>query len=126
MKSKLKTFCIALMCCLMVYAPFSDLRTAYANGGVAFDRTFILDDLEGMTINGQAFNEAAWIPDPFGQIEVITFLEYCFSSFMASAASLILRLMRAFPRPDFVTFVRPGACVSADSTGWSAANVPFW
>lgn len=42
-----------------------------------------------------------------------------------ATASLILRLMRAFPRPDFVTFVRPGACVSAKSRSYQLKTYHF-
>lgn len=47
--------------------------------GVNFDRTDIMDDLSGATINGKVFDIRDYPFDENGSVQVISFMEYCYS-----------------------------------------------
>ncbi len=46
-----------------------------------FDSTDVLDDLNGMTVDGKAFNINDYPTNPVGNIQAITFVEYCYSQY---------------------------------------------
>ena len=48
-------------------------------GGVAFDSTDVLDDLTSSTVNGEKFDLKNYPFDEEKQIQVLSFVEYCYS-----------------------------------------------
>lgn len=52
---------------------------AASNDDLSFDETYVMDDLEGMTINGKAFDIADYGFDESRNTGVILFTEYCYS-----------------------------------------------
>ena len=54
--------------------------TAYAaDNGSSFDHTKVLDDLTSSTVNGKPFDIRDYPFDEDGEIQVISFMEYCYS-----------------------------------------------
>lgn len=52
---------------------------AASNDDLSFDETYVMDDLEGMTINGKAFDIADYGFDESRNTGVVLFTEYCYS-----------------------------------------------
>ena len=54
--------------------------TAYAAGnGSSFDNTKVLDDLLPATVGGKPFDIRDYPFDENGEIQIISFIEYCYS-----------------------------------------------
>ena len=54
--------------------------TAYAaDNGSSFDHTKVLDDLTSSTVNGKPFDIRDYPFDEDGEVQVISFMEYCYS-----------------------------------------------
>ncbi|MBQ7379611.1 MAG: hypothetical protein IJW70_08070, partial [Clostridia bacterium] len=54
--------------------------TAYAaDNGSSFDHTKVLDDLTSSTVNGEPFDIRDYPFDEDGEVQVISFMEYCYS-----------------------------------------------
>lgn len=71
---------ILLLPCLTAF----DLpAAAYAAGGtdVAFDDTDVMDDLEGSALNGVPFDIADYPYNPEGELQILGFVEYCYSEY---------------------------------------------
>ena len=56
---------------------------AYADTGkeLNYDNTNVLDDLGSSTIGGKPFNVNDYPRNPFGTVQMITFVEYCYSQY---------------------------------------------
>ena len=54
---------------------------AYADTGdeLNFDKTNVLDDLGSSTIDGKPFNLNDYPKNPYGKVEVLSFIEYCYA-----------------------------------------------
>lgn len=50
-----------------------------AEGEISFDETNVLDDLQSSTVNGKPFDPKKYPLDENGDIQVINFVEYCYS-----------------------------------------------
>ena len=62
---------------------FSSPSVAYAAGGdaVNFDTTDVMDDLAGSALNGVPFDVADYPYDKNGEIQILGFVEYCYSEY---------------------------------------------
>lgn len=62
---------------------FSSPSVAYAAGGdaVNFDTTDVMDDLTGSALNGVPFDVADYPYDKNGEIQILGFVEYCYSEY---------------------------------------------
>lgn len=54
---------------------------AFADTSLSFDSTDVLDDLQGMTIDGKSFNINDYPTNSIETIQAITFVEYCYSQY---------------------------------------------
>ena len=79
-----KIFLIFAVCimafCTVFFTVQSVVNVAYADDGVAFDKTSVLEDLQSSTINGQAFDLNEYPADENGSVKIINFVEYCYSA----------------------------------------------
>ena len=68
---------------LIPLTAFSPAPVAYAAGGdaVNFDSTDVMDDLNGSALNGVPFNVADYPYDKNGELQVLGFVEYCYSEY---------------------------------------------
>lgn len=68
---------------LIPLTTFSPAPVAYAAGGdaVNFDSTDVMDDLNGSALNGVPFNVADYPYDKNGELQVLGFVEYCYSEY---------------------------------------------
>lgn len=68
---------IAVVLCI----GFAPLQSAicYADNGVKFDSTNVLDDLNNSTVNGKPFDINNYPYNEKGTLKVIDFVEYCYS-----------------------------------------------
>ena len=68
---------------LIPLTAFNVPSVAYAADGAAvnFDSTDVMDDLNGSALNGVPFNVADYPYDKAGELEVLGFVEYCFSEY---------------------------------------------
>lgn len=66
-----------------VLTAFSSPSVAYAAGGdaVNFDTTDVMDDLTGSALNGVPFDVADYPYDKNGEIQILGFVEYCYSEY---------------------------------------------
>jgi hypothetical protein len=62
-----------------VFIPVQSTFAYAAESGVSFDETNVMDDLKSSTVNGQPFNLSSYPFDEKGTIQVIDFVEYCYS-----------------------------------------------
>ncbi len=72
---------IAVFVLAMVFGGGFTAPVAYAatNDDLQFDETYVMDDLEGMTINGKPFDIADYSFDESRNTGVLLFTEYCYS-----------------------------------------------
>ena len=72
---------IAVLVLAMVFGGGFTAPVAYAatNDDLHFDETYVMDDLEGMTINGKPFDIADYSFDESRNTGVLLFTEYCYS-----------------------------------------------
>ena len=68
---------------LIPLTAFSPAPVAYAAGGdaVNFDSTDVMDDLNGSALNGVPFDVADYPYNKDGELQVLGFVEYCFSEY---------------------------------------------
>lgn len=68
---------------LIPLTAFSPAPVAYAAGGdaVNFDSTDVMDDLNGSALNGVPFDVADYPYDKNGELQVLGFVEYCYSEY---------------------------------------------
>ena len=77
-KTPLLRVAAMVMVLVTLFGVFS--TTAYAAGnGSSFDQTRVLDDLLSFTVNGEPFDIRDYPFREDGQIQVISFIEYCYS-----------------------------------------------
>lgn len=85
---------IILSFILTAFSPSSGV--AYASDGgdgvVNFDNTDVLDDLEGSALNGVPFNLEDYPYDKDGELQILSFVEYCYSDYMNLRANYGLYL----------------------------------
>lgn len=73
-------FIAVLMTAVLCVYP-GELAYAEVSSVVQFDSTAVLDDLQGMTIDGRTFDTADYPKDPYGELKPLTFIEYCYSQY---------------------------------------------
>lgn len=66
---------VALLSSVILKSP----SIAFAAESVSFERTDVLDDLNSATVNGEPFDITDYPYDESKQVEVINFVEYCYS-----------------------------------------------
>ncbi len=54
---------------------------AESNRELKFDDTDVLDDLSGITVDGELFDVSKFPASPFGELRVLTLGEYCYSQY---------------------------------------------
>ena len=62
-----------------VITAFRSSTALAEESGVAFDSTDVLDDLTSSTVNGEKFDLKNYPFDEEKQIQVLSFVEYCYS-----------------------------------------------
>lgn len=78
----LSLFVLAVLVLAMCAGRSFSVR-AYADTGkeLNYDNTNVLDDLSSSTIDGKPFNVNDYPRNPFGTVQMITFVEYCYSQY---------------------------------------------
>lgn len=70
----------ALIFCIVFFAMQDLAHVAFANSDTLnFDDTNVLDDLESSTVNGQPFDILSYVFDDNKELQIINFVEYCYS-----------------------------------------------
>lgn len=79
---------LAVFCLFTVSA--ESFLSARAAESIGYDGTNVLDDLEGVTIDGEPFNLSDYAPNAYTKTDVILFSEYCYGYYttMRSAYGL--------------------------------------
>lgn len=67
---------LAVFCLFTVSA--QSFLYARADSALSYDKTNVLDDLEGATIEGEPFNLSDYAPNAYTKTDVILFSEYCY------------------------------------------------
>ena len=57
------------------------VSVAYADSELEFDKTYVLDDLEGSAVDGVPFNVADYPYSVNKDVEMLSFVEYCYSPY---------------------------------------------
>ena len=68
-----------LLAAAVVFIPTSPNSVVLAETSVNFDSTDVMDDLSSCVIDGEAFDINDYPKDPYGTLQVLTFVEYCYS-----------------------------------------------
>ena len=79
----LSLFVLCALCVAMFLGGQMTAPVAYAasNRDLAFDKTNVMEDLTGATVNGKPFNLNDYPKNPYGNVEVLSFIEYCYSQY---------------------------------------------
>ena len=83
-KTSVRAILVLLIISLLIpLTAFNIPSVAYAADGAAvnFDSTDVMDDLNGSALNGVPFNVADYPYDKAGELEVLGFVEYCYSEY---------------------------------------------
>ncbi len=83
MKQKIskKILCLLLVVVSMFGIVYSAVpNIAYAAEGTGFDDTNVLDDLMTSTVNGEPFDIKDYPYNQYSEVQVINFVEYCYSA----------------------------------------------
>ena len=83
-KTSVRAILVLLIISLLIpLTAFNVPSVAYAADGAAvnFDSTDVMDDLNGSALNGVPFNVADYPYDKAGELEVLGFVEYCYSEY---------------------------------------------
>ncbi len=76
----LAIFIAVFIACAMVWGSRSAAPVAYADSDyLEMDSTDVMDDLSGITVNGQPFDAADYGADKSKDVQVLTFVEYSYS-----------------------------------------------
>lgn len=76
----LAIFIAVFIACAMVWGSRSAAPVAYADSTyLEMDGTDVMDDLSGITVNGQPFDAADYGADKSKDVQVLTFVEYSYS-----------------------------------------------
>lgn len=83
---RLTTRIVLMLLIIVLLIPltaFDNPPVAYAAGGdaVNFDSTDVMDDLEGSALNGVPFSAADYPYNPDGEMQILGFVEYCYSEY---------------------------------------------
>lgn len=65
---------------------------AYAEKELNYDKTYVLDDLSSATVGDEPFNLLDYPKNPYGKIQAVTFMEYCYSFYGNSQSNYALYL----------------------------------
>lgn len=68
-----------LLAAVVVFIPTIPNSVVLAETSVNFDSTNVMDDLSSCVIDGEAFDINDYPKDPYGTLQVLTFVEYCYS-----------------------------------------------
>lgn len=68
-----------LLAAAVVFIPTSPNSVVLAETSVNFDSTDVMDDLSSCVIDGEDFDINDYPKDPYGTLQVLTFVEYCYS-----------------------------------------------
>ncbi len=78
-KSKtLYSIVIVILAILLLFTAIKPTR-AYADEPISLEKTNVLDDLKSSTVNGKAFDLKDYPLDEKGNVQIISFIEYCYS-----------------------------------------------
>ena len=83
-KTSVRAILVLLIISLLIpLTAFNIPSVAYAADGAAvnFDSTDVMDDLNGSALNGVPFNVADYPYDKEGELQVLGFVEYCYSEY---------------------------------------------
>lgn len=83
-QTSMRAILVLLIISLLIpLTAFSPAPVAYAAGGdaVNFDSTDVMDDLNGSALNGVLFDVADYPYDKNGELQVLGFVEYCYSEY---------------------------------------------
>ena len=83
-KTSVRAILVLLIISLLIpLTAFNIPSVAYAADGAAvnFDSTDVMDDLEGSALNGVPFDVADYPYDKEGELQVLGFVEYCYSEY---------------------------------------------
>ena len=75
------SFIVVLLTTILCFYP-GQITYAESSGIIEFDRTAVLDDLQGMTLDGKPFDVADYPANPYGELTPLTFVEYCYSQYV--------------------------------------------
>lgn len=75
------TLLIILSLTLTAFGPSAVAYAADGSNAVNFDKTDVLDDLKGSALNGVPFDVADYPYDKNGKLQVLGFVEYCYSEY---------------------------------------------
>ena len=72
---------LVFLCFTMFWGGQMSAPAVYADTGkeLNFDKTNIMDDLGSSTIDGKPFNLKDYPKNPFGKVQVLSFIEYCYA-----------------------------------------------
>ena len=70
---------VVLLIAAMIGGGFHSVAFAAMSDDKQFDKTYVMDDLDGMTINGKPFDIADYSFDKNRKTNVLLFTEYCYS-----------------------------------------------
>ncbi len=79
MKTRIITIVLAFVMALGIVVTSAIPKTAFAAENLSYDKTNVLDDLKSSTANGKAFDILDYPYNESGQVQVINFVEYCYS-----------------------------------------------
>lgn len=68
-----------LLAAAVIFIPTCSNSVVLAETSVNFDSTDVMDDLSSCVIDGKAFDINDYPKDPYGTLQVLTFVEYCYS-----------------------------------------------
>ena len=68
-----------LLAVAVVFIPTRSNSVVLAETSVNFDSTDVMDDLSSCVIDGEDFDINDYPKDPYGTLQVLTFVEYCYS-----------------------------------------------
>ena len=77
----LSLFVLCVLCVAMILGGQMTAPAVYAETGkeLNYDKTTVMDDLGSSTIDGKPFNLKDYPKNPFGKVQVLSFIEYCYA-----------------------------------------------
>ena len=90
----LSLFALLVLCVAMVLGGQMTAPVAYAETGGAnkYDDTYVLDDLSTAMVGDKPFNLNDYPKNPYGEIQAVTLMEYCYSFYGNSQGNYALYL----------------------------------
>lgn len=84
-------FVLCVLCVAMFLGGQMTAPTVYAaDSSNSFDDTYVMDDLQGMTIDGKVFNVADYAPSAEKETTLLLFAEYCYSAYTSEQGNYAL------------------------------------